>query len=78
MLKKISKQETGSAKFSGAAQNPIKHGDNECLNRLVVAFKEFCEFFDNDSVDKAIKHEFGKEYATLPLLIKERIYYENH
>ena len=54
--------------------NPLKVRDDEVLNRLTNLFKDFTIFFDNNTVDDLIQKEFGKKYATLPVLVKERLY----
>ena len=56
--------------------NPIQKAKS--IKNLTTFLEKFNQFFDNEKIDAIVNQEFNQKYELLPLLVKARIYYNEH
>lgn len=74
MFGKLAHKTKQTEEIRSNVSNPINTEENETLKRLTIEFKDFVEFFDKKSIDSAVEKELGKNYPTISLSVKERLF----
>lgn len=62
--------------MTNSNSNPIKN--EKSVKNLTKFFEKFNQLFDNEKIDEIVNQEFSQKYELLPLLVKARIYYNEH